>query len=247
MTNVAHEAVTAKAYREAQQAAAAAAAGPRHSDAPSPLNTAGAPSDGVGALPEDPEGVDLAEAAVMAEAEAQTADDAIAVRVQSAITMHSFEPEHLWAAKITTGQPRGFYVSLGRLRGTVTATEDYQAMFGGKILSGIGLKGQFWGLAILRDNAVLQAGTLFLSNVFSSQIKAALATVQRHDPAGAIRIDVDVGVEATGKTVPYAWTITHYMSGKAREAVTALMAPRPNVGTKLIPGQPAAARQAIDD
>jgi hypothetical protein len=33
---------------------------------------------------------------------------------------------------------------------------------------------------------------------------------------------VDIGVEATGKTIPYEWTVTAYLEGKAENAIKAL-------------------------
>jgi hypothetical protein len=161
-----------------------------------------------------------------ANATAAQADEQIAVRVQTALTMKSFLPDETWAAQATLGKPRGGNISLGRVLGVVTGTERKETMFGGQKLESWALHGQFTALAELRGET-LQASQLYLSKSFSEQIVSALAEAQATDPHATIKIDVDVGVEPTGKQpVSYGWTVTHYLTGGPSRALREIHQPR---------------------
>jgi hypothetical protein len=165
--------------------------------------------------------------------QSQTDDEAVVgVTYQSALTMKNFVPagDPAWLPREMAGQPRGAkHVMLGRIRGTVNRTVARETPWEGKILQSIELQGGFQAL-VTASGQLLSAASLFLSRAFAVQIETSLAEARRDDPHATIAIDVDVGVESTGKTIAYTWTVTHYLNGQAMRALRALRQPR-----KLIP------------
>jgi hypothetical protein len=179
------------------------------------------------------------DAAAAAEAEALERDRAMAaavedgIREQTAITFGTLLPSPTFAAQQCLGQERGKVFSIGRITGTVISTERKQTMFGGKLLESVALLGDFHAKSE-HLAGILHGSMLFLTNTYSQQIERALANSR--ETGEMVAIDVDVGFESTGKaTTPYAWVITHYLSGAPSRAVRELLAPR----KKWSPGAPA--------
>ena len=174
--------------------------------------------------------------AKLAEDQAGTAqqDDetVVGVTYQSALTMKNFTPvgDPGFLVREMAGQARGAkHIALGRIRGTVKAAIDRETMWEGKVIPSIELQGGFDAL-VHASGKLLSAASLFISRAFAVQIQTSLAETRLTDPNATIAIDIDVGVESTGKTIAYTWTVTHYLNGQAMRALRALRQPR-----KLIP------------
>jgi hypothetical protein len=181
----------------------------------------------------------LGDAATDAEAESQRIDEAVVgISYPSALTMKSFLPagDPAWLGRTMAGQSRGAVTtSLGRIMGRVTSTEPKTTMWEGKEIKSIALHGQFRGL-VTQTGQLLSSGTLFLSRTFAQEIANGLADAQQHDPGATVSVDIDVGVESTGKASPlHTWTVTHYLSGVAVRALRELQAPRRVAGSKPQP------------
>ena len=178
------------------------------------------------------EGPGAAAEAATAEAqvEAEGLAEEIAIREATAITFGTLLPDPQWATETTLRQQKGVETALGRITGTVTRTERKSTQFGDKLLESIALIGEFHALATRRNNEIIHGSMLFLTNPYSMQIERALKDAEQ--TGEVIKIDVEVGFQATGKQPrTYGWTITHFLNaGRPSRALRELMAPR---GTRL--------------
>jgi hypothetical protein len=174
---------------------------------------------------------DLLERAAEAEGEREQATDeaVIAISYPTALTMKSFLPpgDATYLLRTMGGQQRGaLHIPLGRIMGRVARTEAKETAWEGKTIPSIALHGQFRAL-VRASGQMMDSPTLFLSRGFAQAIANGLAEAQAGDPAATVAVDIDVGVESTGKPLQiYTWTVTHYLSGVAMRALRELQAPR---------------------
>lgn len=150
-------------------------------------------------------------------------------RIATAFAMKSFLPDQDWIMKNVVAKGRGTHELVGRIFGTATRairkTNDWQ----GKQLESIALEGTFEAEFKLTGE-VRAVSVTFLPRAFALQVEVALAS-----GAEAAHLDVDIGLEATGKTIPYEWTVTSYLEGRAERAMRALRGSR-RIGQPALPG-----------
>jgi hypothetical protein len=163
-------------------------------------------------------------------ADTQSANDetATGVRARRVLTMKSFiVGDHLeWIMRNVVGKGRGTHVSVGRLYGKAARTERNVTKWSNKgeekLLTSVRIEGMFEAIALLTGE-VTQCTAVYLPLAFAEQIEMAVAT----NPGAIIDIDVDIGVEATGKGIPFEWTVTSFINGAAERAMRAMRNRRP--------------------
>lgn len=105
---------------------------------------------------------------------------------------------------------------IGRLSGIVTRYEhrSNKATVNGveKTIQSIGLVGVMQSENL--DGEVSTVSIAFLPMAFAEQVSAAIDM-----GATAVQLDIDIGVIATGKPIPYEWTVTSYLEGRAERAI----------------------------
>ncbi len=70
---------------------------------------------------------------------------------------------------------------------------------------------------------ISEANVAYLPDSVGERMKAMFA----NDPElKAVQIDMDIAVEATGKTIPYTWAVTNYVKDDAANPLKALRANR---------------------
>lgn len=137
-----------------------------------------------------------------------------------------------WILRNVVVEGKGTHKLLGRVLGVCVAASRQINNHQGKELESFALLGGFE----LENNAngvILQSDKLFLPNRFGRQIYAALQGA----PEGTrIKVDVDIGVEATGKPIPYAWTIAVFTESPLdREMAQLRAARRPQIAARPTP------------
>lgn len=154
------------------------------------------------------------------------------VRVRRAFTMKMFLPDDNWIAQNVVAGGKGTHRIVGRVFGAVIGAEERTNTIvkGGKseTVRSIALKGTFEAQSAL-DGATETFSLLFLPMAFAEQAAAALSI----NEGESLKMDVDIGLEATGKTIPYEWTVHTYYRGKAERAMRSMRDARR-------PGQPPA-------
>jgi hypothetical protein len=117
-------------------------------------------------------------------------------------------------------EPPGTRVILGSLVGVVNSTERKITMWQGKELESVWLNGEF-EMVMRQTGEVKAAPTAILPKAFGITIETALAGLKRNGAGdGAeLTIDCDIGLEATGRPIPYEWVVIYYREGKAQKAM----------------------------
>lgn len=178
--------------------------------------------------------IDAADAeAVAASAPAEepdvTAPDDFGQRIRRVITTRDFLPggDIEWPRRNVAPAERGTRFILGTLRGSVISTERKRTMYqrgteAAKELESVWLNGDFE--AVLRGTGeVISAPTAILPKAFGYIIESALAGLDPADKA-ELKIDCDIGLESTARTIPYEWVVIYYREGKAQKAMREIRA-----------------------
>lgn len=150
--------------------------------------------------------------------EAETYDDR-GQRVRRVITTKDFLPggDTDFPRRVVGPSERGTRFLLGTLRGTINATERKQMEWQGKKLESVWLNGDFEAI-LANTGEVISAPTAILPKAFGYIIESALAGLDPGEQA-ELKIDCDIGLEATGKTIAYEWVVIYYREGKAQKAM----------------------------
>lgn len=153
--------------------------------------------------------------------------------IRRAFTMKNFLPAtgYLdWIMKNVVGKGSGHHELVGRVYGMVYEAEKRTTRWKDKgeekDIASIALSGDLQAQA--KDGRTTTFDILFLPMAFATRIERAL-----RNGAHQVEIDVDIGIEATGKVIPYEWTVTSYLSGRAERALR-------NMANSRSIGQPAA-------
>lgn len=171
-----------------------------------------------------------------------TQDGTEGKRVRRVLTMKNFTtPE--WVLQNVVAKGKGTAVKVGRVYGVATEVKKRTNEVNGKPVESIAVIGTFEGVR-LDTGETTNATTVYFPMAYAEQVAATLV-----DPAVTmLQIDVDIGVEATGKAIPYEWTVTAFLSEREASVLTMLRnrrqarlaAPAPAPAEALAPAEPPA-------
>lgn len=117
-----------------------------------------------------------------------------------------------WIMKNIVAKGKGTQQLIGRVFGVATGTEvKNNVLPDGSTSRSVVLFGQFEYMSAITGE-VGQASSAFLPAAYSDGIKAAFdsdASVKM------IEVDLDIGLEATGKGIPYEWLVINHAGGEA--------------------------------
>ena len=147
-----------------------------------------------------------------AETAAPVAAGSQGVRARRAIMMKEFIPHPEFIAKEVVGKGKGTLVMLGRVYGFVTGvSEKTNTLPNGDKATSVVCNGQFETESYLTGE-VSAATSVYFPSSFSEAIKAMFAA---DADLKVVEVDTDIGVEATGKTIPYTWAVVNHIEGAA--------------------------------
>jgi hypothetical protein len=151
-------------------------------------------------------------------------EDAAGQRVRKVITTKDFIPgrDTAWIIQHVCTQPKGTYVRLGFLAGFITGCHRSQTDWQGKSLQSVWLEGMFEA-TLGATGEVIQAPNLILPLAYGELVEGAFkqASNQGIERMQA-ELDVEIGVEATGRSIPYEWVVISYVTGEAQRALRAV-------------------------
>ena len=147
------------------------------------------------------------------------------VRARRAIMLKEFIPAPGvdWINKNVVSAGKGTKVMLGRVFGFVTGvSEKAGTLPNGEKSVSIVCNGQFETENYVYGE-ISSASAVYFPSSFSEQIKAMFAS----DPdLKVVEVDTDIGVEATGKSIPYTWVVVNHIEGEAVTPLKKLKAAR---------------------
>lgn len=162
-------------------------------------------------------------AEVAQEQKQQPAPASVGVRARRAIMLKEFIPNSDFIAKEVVGKGKGTQVMLGRVLGFVTGTaEKENTLPNGDKAKSIVCNGQFETENYLTGE-VSAASSVYFPSAFSEAIKAMFAA---DEALKVVEVDTDIGLEATGKAIPYTWMVVNHIQGEAQTPLKKLRASR---------------------
>lgn len=175
------------------------------------------------------------------------------VRVRRAFMMKNFLPDpstggvKQWIMQNVVSHGPGTHVSVGRIYGMVYESEPRETKQTAngveKSIKSVALSGDLEAVSMAGE--VSRFDMLFLPMAFAAQIHRALQSGANH-----VELDVDIGIAASGGNIPYEWTVTSYLSGKAERALGRMRAARqigqPAKAVMASTPAPAAITHAVD-
>jgi hypothetical protein len=141
------------------------------------------------------------------------------VRSVRAFQMKSFLPNADWINRNVVAQGKGTQVLIGRIYGIVTGVSEKQNVLpNGELATSIVTQGLMESESYLTGE-MAEANGAFLPGAISDKFKAMFAADEH---LRSIEIDLDIGVEATGKSIPYTWVVIQHVEGEKLEPLKRL-------------------------
>lgn len=160
------------------------------------------------------------------------------VRARRGLTLKQLVPDQDWIMKNIVANGKGTRATVGRIFGIVTGCQRKQNDVQGKLIDSIACVGILNSESFLTGE-ISQGSSVFFPMAYAEQIAALFDA----DPSiKVIEVDCDIGLEATGKTIPYEWVTTAFLEGKEMAILKRLRAARPRP-THLLAGPDGAPKQ----
>jgi hypothetical protein len=156
------------------------------------------------------------------------ADEAQGLRARKVIVPKDLVPgrDQAWIIQNVATQPKGSYVPLGYMSGYIFAVERRFTEWQGKRLESVWMQGMFEAESSITGE-VLSAGFAILPSSFGEMIAGAFALAEKQGAHNLqAKLDVEIGLEATGRSIPYEWVVYSYEETPAQKAVKAIKAQR---------------------
>lgn len=169
------------------------------------------------------------------EAEINTSQSStIAIGVQDFISMGMFVPSIDWIHKHVCSQGAGFQRELARLVGIAWGTSRNKTMHGGQELESIRLDGKFQAEGFVTGE-LMAAPTAYLPPKWAKQVESILLDAKAAGSTDTkVEMDLTIGVRATGKAIPYTWTVTLHVGQDKLDADLMRIASRRTVARPVV-------------
>ena len=182
-----------------------------------------APADIEGTILNDPT-VDLGYDTQGTDADAETAEkvlpkrqaataqsvEYVAIGTEDFISMANCVPSPDWINQNVVAKGQGFKLPLARLVGSARLSRRKTNEVKGQQLESVALEGSFM-LTSFVTGEVTRAPVAYLPKMWARQVEALLEDI-KDDPNTKVRMDLTLGIQATGKTIPYRWTVTQHVA-----------------------------------
>lgn len=147
---------------------------------------------------------------------AEGSEDNAGLRVRRALMMKNLVPDQDWIMKNIVSQGKGFKRTVGRVIGVAHTVRRHVNDVNGKPVESIALGGIFE--AETMDGEIISASTVYFPMAYAEIAAAALDA----EGVKVVQVDVDIVLEATGKSIPYEWAVVSYVEGEAMAVLSAL-------------------------
>ena len=123
------------------------------------------------------------------------------------------------AFEIISGHPKGSLVTLGTLAGKIYAVEKKENEWQGKKLESYWLVGQFEAF-IGATGEIFTAPQAILPKAYGMEIANAFRDLGVTTAA----LGVTIGLQITGRTIPYQWIVRNHMPSPVQREISAITA-----------------------
>ncbi len=170
------------------------------------------------------------------------------VRARRAFMLKHLIPHQDWINTNIVAKGKGTKALIGRVFGVCMETIDKKnTLPDGTIGESVAMKGAFQAESYLTGE-ISEATVVYLPMAYTEKVKAIFVSDEAdakkaaeqgrsHERIQVIEVDCDVGIEATGKTIPYEWVVIAYREGEQMAALKRLRSSRgrPADAPKLLP------------
>ena len=147
-------------------------------------------------------------AALTVEAESTTAE--AGMRVRKSFMLRQFIPSPDWINVNVVAKGKGTRVTIGRVFGVAESAEEKENVLpDGSTSKSTVLKGVFNSESYL-DGEIGQSTSAYLPEAYAGKIRTMFAADKN---LKLVELDCDIGLESTGKTIPYEWVVVAYREG----------------------------------
>lgn len=145
------------------------------------------------------------------------------VRARRAFMMKQFIPSTDFIVKNVVAHGKGTRVTLGRVYGVATGFFiKTNILPDGKQTTSTVLNGMFQAESYLTGE-LSEAVQVYLPAAYADKVKA----IMESDPSiKVVELDCDIGLEATGKPIPYEWVVTAFREGEEMAVLKRLRSSR---------------------
>lgn len=158
------------------------------------------------------------------------------VRVRRAFMLKQFLPNPDWINVNIVAKGKGTRAVVGRVFGIATGVErKVNTLPDGTPSESIVLKGTFQADGYVTGETG-ESSNVYLPMAYAEQV----ATIFAQGEVNTVEIDCDIGIEATGKTIPYEWVVIAFREGEQMDVLKRLRNSRGRP-TNLLTGPGAAA------
>lgn len=131
------------------------------------------------------------------------------VRARRAFMMKQFLPNPDWINANVVSKGQGTRATIGRIFGMATGAVRSSNEYKGKTIESVHLRGTFRTQNYLTGE-IAECSVVYFPNAYSEQVETMFLADKEMK---IVEVDVDVGLEATGKTIPYEWVIVAFLEG----------------------------------
>lgn len=167
-----------------------------------------------------------------------TTDPVTGRQYRKALMLRQLLPDENWIMREVVSKGKGTKVWIGRIVGQVTATaKKNNALPDGSFKESTSCSGTFESESYLTGE-IVTTGVVYFPQFYAEAVALELAK----EGVQALEVDIDIGLEATGRSIPYAWTVKAYIEGEQMDVIKRIKSARglPADAAKLAARAPAA-------
>lgn len=124
-----------------------------------------------------------------------------------------------WIGDQLAGKPVGTIVEVADIAGWVVSTERRVVEWQGKRLESVWLKGLIQ-MTALHTGEIFEAAAVILPKAAGEAIDAIFQMAGDQQPRIRVELDMTLGLEKTGKAIPYEWVPISHARGRAQRVVS---------------------------
>lgn len=153
------------------------------------------------------------------------------VRARRAIMLKQFLPNPDWINVNVVAGGKGTRATIGRIFGIATGTSrKTNTLPDGSVSESIFVSGMFQSEGFLTGE-IGEASGVYFPMAYAEKIEALFKMGVK-----TVEVDCDVGLEATGKTIPYEWVVVAYREGQEMDVLRRIKGTRARPANILVDG-----------
>lgn len=150
-------------------------------------------------------------------------------RARRAIMLKQFLPSQDWINTNVVAGGKGTRATVGRIYGLATATaRKTNTLPDGSVSESIVVSGMFQSEGFITGE-LTEASNVYFPMAYAEKIEACFAMGVK-----TVEVDCDIGVEATGKTIPYEWVVTAFREGVEMDVLKRIRGTRARPASLLV-------------